>query len=172
MKLRTIINASVSLLENFYQTAMNNLEPAPKKTPLILILIGTTLLAIPAAFGTLALFDTSSVGIGVDEPSGQILFCISLSGFALHAGYILTTVFKRHNAVFWLCSAIYNFGLSCCYQYFFLAELNSSLIFGAADIFSVWLNPAFLISLWTIFVTIASGYYFNFAVRRKNQDLL
>ncbi len=150
---------------------MKNLNHPPKNLPLILILIGTTILAFPAAFGTIALFDTSPSGINVEDSSGQILFCISVGGFGLYAGYILTAIFRRHSSVFWFCSMLYNFGLSCGYIYIFFAELKTSPARAAETIFNALSNPYFLILFWTIFVTIASGYYFRFAVRPKNLDL-
>ncbi len=151
---------------------MKNLNHPPKNLPLILILIGTTLLAIPAAIGTIALLDTSSSSFaGVKDLPGQILFCISVGGFGLYAGYILTAIFRRHSSVFWFCSMLYNFGLSCGYIYIFFAELKTSPARAAETIFNALSNPYFLILFWTIFVTIASGYYFRFAVRPKNLDL-
>ncbi len=150
---------------------MENLKTPPKKLPLILILIGTTILAFPAAIGTVALFDTSSTFTGVKDLSGQILFCISVGGFGLFAGYILTAIFQRHSSIFWFCSMFYNFGLSCCYIYIFLTELTASPARLNETIFNAWRNPFFLILLWTIFVTIASGYYFRFAIRPKKLNL-
>lgn len=142
----------------------------PKRLPLTLILIGTTLLAIPAAFGTIALFDTSSPGASGDFPV-NILLWVSISGFVLFAGYILTAVFRRHNSIFWLCSLIYNLGLSCCYIYFFIAEAASTSDPLNQSLFNFWENPLLLLPLWTIFVAAASGYYFKFAMLPKKPEL-
>lgn len=150
---------------------MENFEASPKKLPLILILIGTTILAFPAAFGTVALFDTSPSYIGVKELPGQILFCISVGGFLLFAGYILTAIFRRHSSIFWFCSMLYNFGLSGCYIYLYVTVLPYSNISLSEILFDDLVNPYLLVPLWTIFVTIASGYYFRFAIRPKKLNL-
>lgn len=143
---------------------MENLRTPPNNLPLVLILIGTILLAFPAAFGTIALFDTSSFGVGINELPGQILFCISIGGFGLLAGYIMTAIFRRHSGIFWLCSMLYNFGLSCCYFYLLVFTQNDSLT-ESAEV--VWSSPYILIPLWTIFVIIASGYYLLSTLRPK-----
>ena len=168
MKLEIILCLVVSFKKILNQTNMENLQLAPKRLPLIIILIGTTLLAFPAAFGTLALFESSSSsGPGMNDWAGQTLFCISVGGFGLFAGYILTAIFNRHYSIFWLSSTLYNFGLSCCYGYSLLAELTGSPIHLIDNLFNAWKNPVFLILFWTIFVTIASGYYFKFSVSPK-----
>lgn len=151
---------------------MENLEASPKKLPLILILIGTTILAFPAAVGTIALFDEFSPGVGTMNSSGQILFCISVGGFLLFAGYILTALLRRHNCVFWFCSMLYNFGLSGCYVYLFVTVLPDSNINLSEILFDDLINPYLLVPLWTIFVTIASGYYFRFAISHQKLSLV
>lgn len=142
----------------------------PKRLPLTIILIGTTLLAIPAAFGTFALFDTSLHAPG-DNVWISILFWVSISGFVLFAGYILTAVFRRYNSIFWLYSLIYNLGLSCCYIYFFIAAASSTSLASSQSLFNFWENPLLLLPLWTIFVAAASGYYFKFSLLLKKSDL-
>jgi hypothetical protein len=146
---------------------MENLNTSPRKFPLIIILIGTTLLAIPATYGTFALFDTSANGVNVKEFFGKVLLVISIGGFALFAGYILTAIFRRHSKIFWLCSALYNFGLSCCYVYIFLGEFSGVSDFSVANLINLyWLLP-----LWTIFVTFSSVYYLKYFLQPNKLNL-
>ena len=130
----------------------------PRKFPLILILIGTTLLAIPAALGTFALFDTSSSN-GINHSDAPFLLWISLAGFFLYASYILMAIFRRHFAVVWFFSTLYNLGLSCVYLYgaaWIYVESKMSIF---AFLYAALSSGIGLLPLWTIFVTIASGYY-------------
>lgn len=154
---------------------MKNIKTAAKKYPLVLILIGTTILAIPAAYGTFALFDGSpgagANSIFVKDWLGKLLFFVSVSGFALFAGYILTAIFRRHSRIFWLCSALYNFGLSCCYGYFIFGGIISSFVLsGGIDVDGLK-NPVILMPLWTSFVAASSVYYFRIAASTKISEL-
>lgn len=151
---------------------MKNLESQPRKLFLVLILIGTSIFAVPAAFGTVALFDNSPGGVGVEDSSGMFLLCLSISGFLLFAGYILTAIFRRYYSVFWLFSMIYNIGLSCCYVYFFLGDVQVSpgSIYDA--FYDSVVNLYVLFPVWTMFVAVGSGYYFKFALRPRKADLL
>jgi hypothetical protein len=160
---------AVSLNEVSFEIIMTK-STEPKRLPLTIILIGTTLLAIPAAFGTIALFDTSSPGTSKDVPV-NILFWVSISGFVLFSGYILTAVFRQYSCIFWLCSLIYNLGLSCCYIYFFIAEAASTSVPVNQSLFNFWRNPLLVLPLWTIFVAAASGYYLKFALLPKKSNL-
>lgn len=156
---------------------MENTKTKPRKFPLILILIGTTILAVPAAFGTFVLLDQSrTTSLNIADSSGKTLFCISIVGFALFAGYILTAIFRRHSRVFWLCSALYNFALLSCYLYFLLAEAQISPVFFGKAIRGILENPVsffsfLLLPVWLIFVTVSSIYYFNFS-RRSIKSVL
>ena len=151
---------------------MKNLEFQPRKLFLFLILIGTSIVAVPAAFGTVVLFDGSPSSIGVKDSFGKFLFCLSISGFALFAGYILTAIFKRYYSIFWLFSMIYNIGLTICYICLFLSDVKIT----PASIYDVLyesvINMYILFPVWTIFVAAASGYYFKFALRPRQTDLL
>jgi len=157
---------------------MENLTAQPKKLPIILILIGTTILAFPAAYGTFALFDTSSSLTGgggnsifAKDSFGKLLFFVSAAGFALFAGYILTAIFRRHSRIFWFFSTVYNFILSGCYLYFLLAEFFYKATVNFNIIFEIMTNPVLLLPLWTIFVTVSSAYYFRFCFSSKKSVL-
>ena len=149
----------------------NDLTVEPRKYPLILILIGTTILAIPAALGTLVLFDDSSFGGSPKGAGGELLIYISIAGFVLFAGYILTAIFKKHSSLLWLGSTLYNLAVS--FGYFYLGyELfktdNAPILTHLKIILTsgMWLLPS-----WTIFVTIASGYYLKHALLPKKTIL-
>ena len=134
----------------------------PNNTSLILILIGTTILAIPALPGTFALLDTSSsYGINLNDFSGKILFLISISGFLLFAGYILTAIFRWHSRIFWSFSMLYNLALSSCYWYLIFTTFSGSLKNFNGDLSE---GLFLLVPIWTVFVTVASGYYLKFSL--------
>ncbi len=142
----------------------------PNNIPLIVLLIGTTILAIPAVFGTFALLETSSgPGISLNDFPGKILFLISIGGFLLFAGYILTACFRRHSSIFWFFSMFYNFALGGCYWYLIFKSLLDSPKNFNVDIFGIIL---LLVPLWTVFVSISSAYYFKFALFNKNSHYL
>lgn len=176
-KFEITFDSQFLIIETFSFLVMENRQTKPRKFPLILILIGTTILAIPAAFGTAVLLDFSATNsVNVEDASGKFLFCLSLAGFALFAGYILTAIFRRHNCVFWLCSGLYNFALLGCYSYFLLAEAQLSPDFFGKALLGVLENPLsffsfLLLPLWLIFVTVSSAYYFKFALRAKKIEL-
>ncbi len=151
---------------------MKNLESQPRKLFLVLILIGTSILAIPAAIGTFALFDNSPMSANIKEYPRTFLLCLSIGGFLLFTGYILTAIFRRYYSIFWLISMIYNVGLSCCYIFLFLADAEIS----PASIYDAFYDAVakmyILFPAWTMFVAVASGYYFKFALRPRKADLL
>jgi hypothetical protein len=147
-----------------------NLQTAPRKIHLILILIGTSLLALPAALGTFALLDTSASGLSANEPIGKYLLAISIAGFAIFSGYILTAIFNRYNPVLWLLSLLYNGALSLCYLGFIGWALVESM-FAPEGIITFLFSGSWLLPMWTIYVTIASGYYLKHSFRR-NKNIL
>lgn len=148
-----------------------NIKPAPSKLPLFFILAGTTLLAAPAALGTFALLDpTGSYNLDTEHTLSRSLLAISITGFVLFSGYILTAIFNHYNPVLWLLSLVYNAALSLCYLGFIgwglMAAFNSS-----DDIFDFLFAGAWLLPVWTIYMTIASGYYLKHSFRR-NKNIL
>ncbi|HEX9963015.1 MAG TPA: hypothetical protein VGB00_18930 [Pyrinomonadaceae bacterium] len=147
-----------------------NIKTAPRKLHLILILTGTSLLALPAAFGTFALLDTSASGLSANEPIGKYLLAISVTGFVLFSGYILTAVFNRYNPVLWLLSLLYNGALSLCYLGFLGWALVGAM-FSPEAIYGLLTGGAWLLPMWTIYVTLASGYYLKHSFRR-NKNIL
>jgi hypothetical protein len=147
-----------------------NTQTAPRKLHLILILIGTSLLAIPAALGTFALFDTTATGLNANDPIGKYLLAISVTGFVLFSGYILTAVFNHYNPVLWLLSLLYNGALSLCYLGFVGWALLECM-FAPEGIFAFLNSGSWLLPMWTIYVTLASGYYLKHSFRR-NKNIL
>lgn len=133
------------------------MENQPRKIFLTLILIGTTILAIPSAIGLFYLYkETSGLELKTEDSAWLLLLLIPLAGFLLYAGYILTAVFRRHSSIFWCLSMVYNFLLSCAY---WLAMTNG---FGGSPgqfLSSLHESPILLLPVWTSFVTYASGYY-------------
>lgn len=151
---------------------MNTQTETAKKSPLIITLIGTSLLAIPAAFGTFALIENPSSGsLNFENFISKALLLISICGFILFAGYILTAIFQRHSKVFWLCSAIYNFCISGFYVLITIYGLFFSDKSTSGAVISFIFSPVVFLPFWTIFVTISSFYYFKFALRMPKTKL-
>lgn len=163
---------SMFFINSFYFFDMSILSKTPKKLPLNIILIGTSLLAIPAAFGTYALIeDPFLTDFKVENFTGKELFLISICGFLLFAGYILTAVFQKHSRIFWFCSAIYNLCISTFYVLVAIYGLFFADKFTSGNII-VWIfSPAVLLPFWTIFVTISSFYYFKFVLQATKTKL-
>jgi hypothetical protein len=138
----------------------NNFNSVPVKTqpnivPLILMIMGTCLLAIPSTMGTLALlFDGSSSSPGVRGNGRMFLLILSLAGFGLLLGYFLTLIFRRYIFIFWLCSGLYNLALSCLSGYIVAVEILPRIHGLYSDL--PWL---LLFIGWLFFMTISSGYY-------------
>jgi FtsH-binding integral membrane protein len=147
------------------------IETAPRKLHLILILIGTSILAIPAALGTYALLDMSSNSQwDADKSLSKALVAISILGFALFSGYILTAIFNRYNPALWLSSMIYNAALSLCYLGFIGSSVAAES-FSFQAVYGFLTSGAWLLPVWTIYVTVASGYYLKHSFR-PNKNIL
>ncbi|MDQ2746073.1 MAG: hypothetical protein M3T96_02295 [Acidobacteriota bacterium] len=145
---------------------MQNSLDLPKRLPLTILLIGTSLLAIPGIGMTLmlivVLFDSAR-----DRLTLAMMLFAPIAGFALLFGYIRAFKSKEYNPVFWLLSTLYNLTISGFILYLLLSESISSS--GEMDqiLKNVWGNPLYPFLLWTMFVTIASGYYCKFAYANK-----
>ena len=152
---------------------MKNVKPTSRKLPLILILIGTAILSIPGAVGTFLLLDAVGFSFGFtgEQLYGKLVLLIAVAGFALFGGYISAYRRERHNSLFWLCSAFYNFGLTAFMFYFLLYDFIASPAATARHFAQTINEPFWLLPVWTIFVTIASLYYCKFA-RRAAKDFL
>lgn len=138
----------------------------PNIVPLIVMTIGTTLMAVPGLIGTLMLIDTNT-GAAPRENFANVLLAISLAGFVLYFGYILTLIFRRYNFLFWLFSALYNAGLTAAYLYFIgIAANNASSYPDLTGVVMVLLFMA-----WMVFMTGSSGYYAFRAIRPKSIKL-
>jgi hypothetical protein len=149
----------------------NEFTIKPKKYPLIIILIGTSILAVPAALGTFALFDNSTFGASNNNLSWTLIL-ISVTGFLLFAGYILTAIFNRHYSLLWFCSFLYNLGLSGCYIfYMFWAYAQSPFMSLPKSFYHTLTSGVWLLPAWTLFVTAASFYYLKHSLFPKKIDL-
>lgn len=149
---------------------MNNLQKQPSSLPLIIILIGTTILAVPAIIiNYLFIEAANSKSSDAGNALTAALLCVTVFGFILFAGYILTAVFRRHNPVLWFFSMIFNLILCACYS---LALSGSGE--GLSPKFA-GASPETLISVlpfWTFFVMLASGYYLFFGRFDKKSELV
>ena len=137
-----------------------NRQNQPTLIPLILIVIGTTLLAIPSSYGTLLLLiDQLSFqhGIGSVAKSPEYLACSAASvfGFLLLFGYYWTLFTKRHFVLFWAASAVFNLMIALIV-----------LIFAFEPLLSIELQPLFLFPVWVLFVA-ASSIYYALTARRQ-----
>jgi len=146
------------------------MQNQPRKIFLTSILIGTTILAIPASIGLYFLFDASSgLDLKAEDSAWLLLLLIPVGGFLLYAGYILTAVFHRHSSIFWCLSMVYNFLLSCTY---WLAMMNGFGNSPGQFLSSLHESPILLLPLWTSFVTYASGYYCFYPLSDKQSKYI
>lgn len=146
------------------------MENQPRKIFLTLILIGTTLLAIPTAIGLYFLHnETSGLKLKTEDSARLLLLLIPVGGFLLYAGYILTAVFRRHNSIFWCLSMVYNLLLSCAYWFVLVFGDGGSLPKSGLSLFE---NPILLLPIWTSFVTYASAYYCFYPLSDKQSKYI
>ncbi len=139
--------------------------------PVVVMAIGTTLLAMLSAVATWALFDTSAAhSPRVGEIEGNSLRALSLIGFAIYFGYLFTAIFRRHYFIFWLCSFLYNLPLVLLILYpIFLIRFESTHIS-----FSDFPNVCYYILFlsWMSFMTAGSWYYAWRCLFPKKSELL
>ena len=79
----------------------------PRLLPLVFIVIGSSLLAIPGAYGAIFLFIIAAEGFSKNILS-PALPLPALIGFALLFGYVWTIIRKRFIGWFWIASLIFN----------------------------------------------------------------
>jgi hypothetical protein len=126
-----------------------------KMLPLIVMTLGTILLAIPT---TILILDTFKIRTGPDlsNENAAFLLLLTLSGLALLLGYLWTLVSRRFSLVFWLFSALYNLVLTSGYLYAFIPSLRlPSPEYPDAHVSLIVL----FFLLWMIFMTAGSFYY-------------
>src|SRR5215210_7450219 len=79
----------------------------PRLYPLVLTTVGSSLLAVPGAYGAIFLFWFAADGVKQNLLS--LLFPLpALIGFALLFGYFWTLIRKRFIGWFWLASLVFN----------------------------------------------------------------
>lgn len=136
----------------------------PNLLPLIFIIIGSCLLALPGAYGAIFLF--AFAGEGVSHNPLALLFPLpAIIGFGLLFGYIWTAVTKRFIGWMWGVSFLFNLIVSLLGllgAFYYLAEARRNEGYFIAVI---------LFPVWTIFVAAASAYYFRLS-RVANQTNL
>lgn len=126
-----------------------------KMLPLIVMTLGTVLLAIPT---TILMLDTFKIHSGPDlsNENAAFLLLLTLSGLVLLLGYFWTLVSRRFSVVFWLFSALYNLVLTGGYLYAFIPALRlPSPEYPDAHISLI----VILFLLWMTFMTAGSFYY-------------
>src|SRR5215212_9170888 len=79
----------------------------PNLLPLIFIIIGSCLLALPGAYGAFFLFMFAGEG-GKENPLYLLIPLPAVIGFALLFGYIWTVVTRRFVAWLWAISFLFN----------------------------------------------------------------
>jgi hypothetical protein len=138
-------------------------NPQTKLLPLIFIIIGSCLLALPGAYGAIFLFFFA----GEAGPGSAYLLLLPLPpiiGFGLLFGYIWTAITKRFVGWLWAISFLFNLIVSLVSglaMFYYLTE--TAHLSGYEILFILFIG-------WTIFVTVASGYYFGRA-RAAKADL-
>lgn len=125
----------------------------PNLIPLIFIIAGSCLLALPGAYGAMFLFMFAFEGAG-SNPLAFFLPFPAVIGFSLLFGYIWTIVTKRFIGWLWGVSFFFNLiasVISVFGAFYFFMDVRG--LDGYAILFV-------LFPVWTVFVTVASAYYF------------
>lgn len=137
----------------------------PKTAPLVVILIVTSLLGLAMIFPTVLLLNT--ITENWQKPSEWLFTAAMVSlpiiGFALLFGYFVAVFLKRHSAIFWICSSLFNFALSglCFYSLFHLFTSFRNTHYYTSELqLSACIG---LFMIWTLFVALTSLYYARFA---------
>jgi hypothetical protein len=126
----------------------------PNLLPMIFIIIGSCLLALPGAYGAFFLFIFAGEGLN-GNPLYLLIPLPAIIGFALLFGYIWTAVTKRFVAWLWAISFLFNLIVSL------VSGLAMFYYFTEERVFAGYPILFILFTGWTIFVTVASGYYFG-----------
>ncbi|HEX8247529.1 MAG TPA: hypothetical protein VF599_05050 [Pyrinomonadaceae bacterium] len=125
----------------------------PNMAPLLFIIAGSCLLALPGIYGAFFLFMFAFEG-GPTNPLALLLPLPPVIGFLLLFGYIWTAVTKRFVGWLWAISFFFNLIVSAtsalALVYFFMETRQTT---GYEILFILFIG-------WTIFVTAVSGRYF------------
>jgi len=126
----------------------------PNFLPLVFIIIGSCLLALPGIYGAFFLF------VFAFEDSGRLSLSLLLPlppliGFSLLFGYIWTVVTKRLIGWLWSISFFFNLIISI------ISGLGIFYYFMETSQFDGYPILFILFTGWTIFVSVASAYYFR-----------
>lgn len=125
----------------------------PNLIPLMFIIAGSCLLALPGIYGSMFLFMFTAEGI--DNPLMLLLPLPPVIGFALLFGYFWTLVTKRFVGWLWSVSFLFNLIITIIgFAGFFLYLTDVPDVDRGVKLL-------ILFPLWTTFVTVASGYYFR-----------
>jgi len=146
----------------------------PNLKPLILIVIGSSILAFPGIYGGIFLFIFAAEAVTKPFQSTSewgfigILFPLPVViGFLLLGGYIWTIAKKRFIKWFWIISAIFNL-LVTLVSFGLLFKLAYQNIM-TSDSPNILALLFFLFPLWTAFVTVASLKYSSY--KSANADV-
>jgi hypothetical protein len=126
----------------------------PNLLPLIFIIIGSCLLALPGAYGAIFLFAFAGEGAR-SNPLSLLIPLPAIIGFGLLFGYIWTAVTKRFVGWLWMVSFLFNLIVSL------LSLLGAFYYVAEARRIEGYEISFVLFPVWTIFVAAASAYYFR-----------
>ena len=151
-------------------------EKPPNLVPLILILTGSAILAIPGAGGGIFLFiaaiDAISKPFKSNGDPNLLALLLPLPviiGFLLLGGYIWTAAKKRFVKWFWLISAGFNLLITLlCAGFLFKMVYENLKPLSTNDLPKIIF---LLFPLWTLFVTIASVKYAFYKPKIENINL-
>ncbi|MBC7797360.1 MAG: hypothetical protein H7Z37_10845 [Pyrinomonadaceae bacterium] len=137
----------------------------PKTAPLIIISIITSSLGLLMVLPTLLLL--CLVAENKQNPNEWLFTAAMVSlpviGFTLLAGYFVALFMKRHSAIFWVFSSLFNFalsGLSLYFLFYQFASLNNKHYYATELQYAGYVC---LFMIWTLFVALSSLYYARFA---------
>lgn len=133
--------------------------------PLIFIIIGSSLLALPGIYGSIFLVYFAFEGLKSFNFLTLLLPVPALVGFALLFGYYHAIFRKKFVFAFWLSSAIYNFILAA------LSFFGCVYLFSDKTIEIYWSLFYFTFPIWTSFVAISSVYYLKRSDKQNKINL-
>ena len=136
----------------------------PNLLPLLFIIAGSSLLALPGVYGAFFLF-MFAFEEGARNPATLLLPLPPVIGFSLLFGYIWTSVTKRFAGWLWAASFLFNLIITI------ISLVAMTYVFMEGPKHDTSPIFFFLFAGWTTFVTVASAHYFRLSRAANKANL-